>query len=79
MAQAPWLKKYLRIKPEVTTLFDDLDEYLAFCKQHGYMYNEAHLYNDKTPWGEMQRVKNGKHPKDNWSTLIGGKQNERQH
>lgn len=61
------LQKYLTMKPEVKNIFDDLDEYLAFCKKQGYVYDESHLYNEKTPWGEMQRVKNGKHPKDNWS------------
>lgn len=66
MAQE-WLKKYLRLKPEVNQLFDDLEEYKEFCVKQGYVYDEAHLYNEKTPWGEMQRVKNGKHPKDNWS------------
>lgn len=59
-------KKYLRMKPEVNSIFDDLEEYLEFCKTQGYVYDEAHLYNEKTPWGEMQRVKNGKFPKDNW-------------
>jgi hypothetical protein len=62
-----YLKKYFRMTKEVRNLFDDLDEYLVFCKKQGYVYDESHLYNEKTPWGEMQRVKNGKHPKDNWS------------
>ena len=62
-----WLTKYLRIKPEVNRIFDDLDDYLEFCKKQGYFYDESHLYNEKTPWGEMKRVLNGKHPKDNWS------------
>lgn len=66
MAQQ-WLTKYLHMKPEVNTLFNELEEYLEFCKKQGYVYDEAHLYNEKTPWGEMQRVKAGKHPKDNWS------------
>lgn len=61
------LSKYFRMSKEVRNLFDDLDEYLEFCKKQGYVYDEAHLYNEKTPWGEMQRVKAGKHPKDNWS------------
>ena len=52
---------------EVRNIFDDLEEYLEFCKKQGYVYDESHLYNEKTPWGEFQRVKNGKHPKDNWS------------
>lgn len=63
------LKKYLRLKPEVKSIFDDLNEYLDFCKTYGYVYNEAHLYNEKTAWGEMQRVKRGKTPKDNWSMV----------
>jgi hypothetical protein len=67
MSKPDWLSKYLRMKPEVRNLFDDLDEYLAFCKAQGYVYDQAHLYNEKTPWGEMQRVKAGKIPKDNWS------------
>ncbi len=61
------LQKYFRMTKEVRNLFDDLEEYLEFCKKQGYVYDEAHLYNEKTPWGEMQRVKAGKHPKDNWS------------
>jgi hypothetical protein len=39
------LQKYLRMKPEVTALFNDLDEYLEFCKKQGYVYDESHLYN----------------------------------
>ena len=61
------LQKYFRMTKEVRNIFDDLEEYLAFCKKQGYVYDEAHLYNEKAPWGEMQRVKAGKHPKDNWS------------
>ena len=67
MAKPEWLNKYLRLRPEVRDLFDELEEYLTFCKRQGYVYDENHLYNEKTPWGEMQRVKAGKHPKDNWS------------
>lgn len=52
---------------EVNRLYDDLDQYLEFCKKQGYVFDESHLYNEKTPWGEFQRVLNGKFPKDNWS------------
>mgnify|MGYP000066483645 CR=1 FL=1 len=61
------LQKYFRISKEVNGIFNDLAEYLEFCKKQGYVYDESHLYNEKTPWGEMQRVKAGKHPKDNWT------------
>ena len=64
---ANYLKKYFRMTKDVSNIFDDLEEYLEFCKKQGYVYDESHLYNEKTPWGEFQRVKNGKHPKDNWS------------
>ena len=47
------LQKYFRMTKEVRNLFDDLEEYLEFCKTQGYVYDEAHLYNEKTPWGEM--------------------------
>ena len=56
-----------RIRQEMTRLFDELDAYLEFCKKQGYVFDESHLYNEKTPWGEWQRVLNGKFPKDNWS------------
>ena len=61
------LQKYFRMSHEVTNIFDELDAYLEFCKKQGYVFDESHLGNEKTPWGEWQRVKAGKHPKDNWS------------
>jgi hypothetical protein len=65
MAQA-WIKKYLTMKPEVNKIFEDLEAYSEFCVKYGYVFNEAHLYNDRTPWGEFHRVQNGKYPRDNW-------------
>ena len=63
---ANWLKKYFKMKPEVTQIFDDLEKYKQFCVDYGYVYDEKHLYNDKTPWGEFDRVQKGKYPKMNW-------------
>ena len=63
---AKWLKKYLVMKPEVSTIFDDLDRYKKFCVEYGYVFDEKHLYNEKTPWGEFDRVQRGKHPRNNW-------------
>ena len=56
MAGPAWLKKYLRMKPEVAQIFEDLEKYKEFCVTYGYIYDERHLYNDKTPWGEFERV-----------------------
>ena len=66
MAQA-WLKKYLRIKPEVHQIFNDLGEYRLFCRDHGYPFNEADLYKERSPWGDMRRAKSSGRPaRDNW-------------
>ena len=63
---AKWLKKYLTMKSEVTQIFDELDKYREFCVQYGYPYDERHLYNNNTPWGEFDRARRGKYPKMNW-------------
>jgi hypothetical protein len=47
MANPKWLEKYLRTKPEVTQIFDDLDKYREFCVSHGRTFNEAALYNER--------------------------------
>ena len=67
---AHWLDKYLRFKPEVHKLYDDLDGYREFCVRQGYVFDEAHLYNNRTPWGDYQRSLNGKWPRDNWNKVI---------
>ena len=67
MAQE-WLKKYLRLKPEVRDIFDDLDEYLKFCRNYGYPYDEKDLYNERTAYGELLKLKRGREPWDQWRT-----------
>ena len=74
---ATWLKKYLTMKPEVKQIYDDLDAYREFCVAQGYNFDERHLYHEKTPWGEFQRVLNGKRPKDNWYFHRHVKHNDR--
>ena len=63
---AKWLKKYLVMKPEVSNIFDDLDRYREFCVQYGHPFDERHLYNEKTPWGEFQRSLKGREPRNMW-------------
>lgn len=70
MSQPTWVKKYLRMKPEVSKIFDDLNEYREFCVRYGYRFNEADLYNDRSIYGDFMRTKKGKHPRDNWTSLI---------
>ena len=44
-----WLEKYLRMKPEVNDIFEDLENFEKFCKNYGYFYDESHLYNERQP------------------------------
>lgn len=66
MAQPSWLKKYLRMKPEVVKIFDELDDYRQFCVDFGHIYNQADLGNERSPYADFQRHKKGKSVKDNW-------------
>lgn len=42
------LAKHLRMTPEVTKIFDDLEEYLDYCKDNMLRYDERDLYNNKS-------------------------------
>ena len=66
MAHPNWLNKYLRMKPEVKNIFEDLENYHQFCKNYGYVYDERHLYNERTPYGEYVKMTKGREPWDQW-------------
>ena len=44
MAQPKWLEKYLRMKPEVNRLFDDLEAYKDYCCMNMLKFDERDLY-----------------------------------
>jgi len=41
------IQKSLRMKPEVSKIFDDLDAWLDHCRLNLLDYNPAHLYKSK--------------------------------
>jgi len=48
-------------------VFDDLDEYLAFCKKYGYYYREQDLYNRRSyVYNSFLRLKAGKWVRNMW-------------
>lgn len=47
-------------------VFDDLDDYREFCRDYGHVYNEKHLYNHGSPWGQYVRMRRGERVLDNW-------------
>lgn len=67
MAQE-WLKKYLRMKPEVEQIFEDLEVYHQFCRDYGYPYDERDLYHERGPYGEYMKMVRGREPWDQWRT-----------
>ena len=52
MASVPsYIKKYLRMKPEVTTIFEDLEAFKDFVRMQypAIKYDEADLYKNSSP------------------------------
>lgn len=57
---ASYNKKYLRMKPEVKSIFDDLAEFETFVKlQYPQIaFNPADLYKNSSPtWQKFLRIK----------------------
>lgn len=42
------LAKHLRMSTEVERIFDDLEDYLEYCKDNMLKYDERDLYNQKS-------------------------------
>jgi hypothetical protein len=69
MAKPEWLNKYLRMKPEVRDIFEDLDNYRKFCIDFGYIFDEDHLYNERNSnYNEYLKFARGREPWDQWRT-----------
>ena len=52
---------------EIIKVFNDLDDYLRFCKEFGWAYDEADLYRADAPgYAEYTRFKAGTRIPKNW-------------
>ena len=61
-------KPTFRPNPRVTAIFDDLEQYLRFCQDFGYRFNEADLYNWRSyAYQQFNKHLQGKFAKDMWS------------
>jgi hypothetical protein len=48
-------------------VFDDLDDYMRFCKVFGHPFDEAALYNKEDPhYAEYSAFKSGTRISNNW-------------
>ena len=58
--------------PRVQQIFEDLEKYLEFCKEHGYKYDEADLYNQRSyVYRTYTKFATGKQVKNQWTELLG--------
>lgn len=58
---ATYNKKYLRMKPEVKQIFDDLEEFRNFVRMQypQVQFNEVDLYKNSSPiWQKFLRARN---------------------
>jgi len=61
-------KPTFKPNPRVTAIFDDLEQYLVFCQDFGYRFNEADLYNWRSyAYQQFNKHLQGKFAKDMWS------------
>ena len=64
----PQIRENLRVK----AVFDDLEQYLAFCRDYGYRYDERDLYNWKSyAYQQFNKFLQGKPAKDMWYFATG--------
>lgn len=54
-------------KNQINQIFNDLDKYRNFCREYGYRFNEADLYNQKSyVFRQFQKFIAGKPVKNQW-------------
>lgn len=55
---------------QITTnhqIFDDLDNYLNFCREYGYKFDEADLYSQRSyAYRQYQKFVAGKSARNQW-------------
>lgn len=53
--------------PLTHKVFEDLEKFLDFCRDYGYRFNQADLYNFKSyAWQQYSKFTNGKNAKNMW-------------
>ena len=60
-----------KVNPRVKQIFQDLENYLAFCKEYGYRFDEADLYKDRGyVWRQYSKLLAGKPVRDMWAENL---------
>ena len=64
-------KPTFKHNPKVAQIFTDLENYLAFCQDYGYKFDEATLYDMRSfVFRQFQKAMAGKPAKYNWEEAI---------
>ena len=64
-------KPQFKPNAKVNQIFEDLEKYLAFCQDYGYVFNEATLYDMRNyVYRQHQKQLTGKYAKDGWAEAI---------
>jgi len=60
-------KPNFEVNNKVYAVQEDLERLLNFCRDYGYRYNEADLYNFKSyAWQQYTKFVQGKNARDMW-------------
>jgi len=60
-------KTQSRVNPRALQAFEDLSNYLDFCRDYGYRYREEDLYNFRAyAWQQYNKFTQGKNAKNMW-------------
>ena len=55
----------------VKQIFDDLENYLTFCQDYGYKFDEATLYDMRNyVFRQFNKYSTGKPVKNNWDEAV---------
>jgi hypothetical protein len=61
-------KQLVYSNPKAQAAQDELDRFLDFCRDFGYRFNEADLYNFKSyAWQQYNKYSQGKNARDMWA------------
>ena len=61
-------KQAVYSNPKTLAAQDELDHFLDFCRDYGYRFNEADLYNFKSyAWQQYNKYSQGKNARDMWA------------
>jgi hypothetical protein len=60
-------KILIKSNPKTPQILDDLEQFLEFCRNYGYKFNEADLYNWKSyAYQQFNKLQQGKSVKNMW-------------